>query len=94
MGEDLFILKEFEERWKRLFDPSAEKPFECVREKRETLMALVKCKQQDLKNGEPLGVLPVIPDIEFDESLLMILPPKNIPEYIPLIVESDNMPVE
>ena len=94
VGEDLFILKEFEERWKRLFDPSAEKPFECVGKKRETLMALVKCKQQDLKNGEPLGVLPVIPDIEFDESLLMILPPKNIPEYIPLIVESDNMPVE
>ncbi|MEO1377707.1 MAG: hypothetical protein AAFW70_26190, partial [Cyanobacteria bacterium J06635_10] len=79
VGEDLFNLKQLEELWTRLFSPSAEKPFECVGEKRETLMALVKCKQQRLKNDQPLGVLAVIPDIEFDNSLLMISPPQNIP---------------
>ena len=79
VGEDLFIFKEIEDIWTRLFDPSAEKPFECVGEKRETLMALIKCKQQRLKNGQPLGALAVIPDVEFDNSLLMISPPNNIP---------------
>jgi len=78
--EDLFSLKELEELWTRLFDPSAEKPFECVGEKHETLMALVRCKKQRLKNGEPLGTLTLIPDIEFDNYLLRIFPPQNIPK--------------
>ncbi|NEP28266.1 hypothetical protein, partial [Moorena sp. SIO3I6] len=76
---DLFSVKKLEELWTRLFDPRAEKPFECVGEKRETLMALVKCKQQRIKNGQPLGALAEIPDVKFDNSLLMISPPKNIP---------------
>ena len=42
-------------------------------------MALVKCKKQRLKNGEPLGILAEIPDVEFDDSFLKISPPKNIP---------------
>ena len=79
VGEDLFSVKKLDKLWTRLFDPSAEKPFECVGEKRETLMALVKCKKQRLKNGEPLGALAFIPDVEFDNSLLMISPPQNIP---------------
>ncbi|NEO19532.1 MULTISPECIES: hypothetical protein [Moorena] len=79
VGEDLFSVKKLEELWTRLFDPRAEKPFECVGEKRETLMALVKCKQQRIKNGQPLGALAEIPDVKFDNSLLMISPPKNIP---------------
>lgn len=29
--------------------------------------------------GQPLGALPEIPDVKFDNSLLMISPPKNIP---------------
>lgn len=80
VGEDLLSLKKLEDIWKRLFDPNTEKPFECVGEKRETLMALVKCKKQRLKNGEPLGVLAEIPDMEFDASLLKIFPPQNIPQ--------------
>ena len=42
-------------------------------------MALAKCKKQRLKNGEPLGILAEIPDIEFDNSLLQISTPQNIP---------------
>ncbi len=79
VGKDLFNLTKLEDIWKRLFDANSEKPFECVGEKRETLMALVKCKKQRLKNGEPLGILAEIPDIEFDNSLLQISPPQNIP---------------
>jgi len=79
VGEDLFSIKELETTWTRLFDPSTEKPFECVGEKRETLMALVRCKKQRLQNGEPLGALASVPDIELDNSLLMISPPQNIP---------------
>ncbi|MEN8215228.1 MAG: hypothetical protein ABFS56_02410 [Pseudomonadota bacterium] len=78
VGEDLFSLTKLEEVWKRLFDPNSEKPFECVGEKRETLMALAQCKKQRLKNGEPLGILAQIPHIEFDESLLKISAPQNI----------------
>ncbi|MFH7028795.1 MAG: hypothetical protein ACHBN1_26215 [Heteroscytonema crispum UTEX LB 1556] len=80
VGEDLFSLQKLEELWTRLFDPNAEKPFECVGEKRETLMALAKCKEQRLKNGKSLGALAVIPDVEFDNSLLMISAPTNIPQ--------------
>ncbi len=80
VGEDLFNLKQLDELWIRLFDLNTEKPFECVGEKRETLMALVQCKKQRLKNGEPLGALAVISDVEFDISLLMISPPQNIPK--------------
>jgi hypothetical protein len=80
VGEDLFSFTKLEEVWRRLFDPSSEKPFECVGEKRETLMALAKCKKQRLKNGEHLGVLAQIPNIEFDESLLKISAPQNIPK--------------
>ncbi|NEO68469.1 hypothetical protein [Moorena sp. SIO3H5] len=79
VGEDLFSLKKLEELWIRLFDPRAEKPFECVGEKCETLMALVQCKQQRIKNGQPFGALAEIPDVKFDNSLLMISPPKNSP---------------
>ncbi|MGD1717601.1 hypothetical protein [Dapis sp. BLCC M172] len=79
VGKDLFNLTKLEDIWKRLFDPNSEKPFECVGEKRETLMALAKCKKQRLKNGEPLGILAEIPDIKFDNSLLQISPPENIP---------------
>ncbi|KAB8330789.1 hypothetical protein SD80_029540 [Scytonema tolypothrichoides VB-61278] len=80
VGKDLFSLSTLEEVWRRLFDPTTEKPFECVGEKRETLMALAKCKERRLKNDQPLGVLAHIPNIEFDESLLMISAPKNIPK--------------
>lgn len=80
VGKDLFSLTQLEDIWKRLYDPNTEKPFECVGEKRETLMALVKCKQQRLKNGEPLGVLISIPNVEFDESLLKVSAPQNIPK--------------
>ncbi len=79
VGKDLFTLSNLENIWKRLFDPNSEKPFECVGEKRETLMALVKCKQKRLKNREPLGILAQIPEIEFDNSLLKISAPDNIP---------------
>ena len=79
VGKDLFNLTKLENIWKRLFDPNSEKPFECVGEKRETLMALVKCKKQRLKNGEPLGILAEIPDVDFDNSFLQISPPENIP---------------
>ena len=42
-------------------------------------MALVKCRKQHLKNGESLGILAEIPEVEFDKSLLKISTPKNIP---------------
>ena len=79
VGKDLFTIQKLEKLWTRLFDENAEKPFECVGEKRETLMALAKCKQQRLEKGKSLGILAVIPDIEFDNSLLRISPPTNIP---------------
>jgi len=79
VGKDLFSLQKLEELWTRLFDQNAQKPFECVGEKCETLMALAKCKEQPLKNGKSLGVIAVIPDVKFDNSLLMISAPTNIP---------------
>ncbi len=80
VGEDLFRVAQLEDTWRRLFDPKTEKPFECVGAKRETLMALIKCKENRLKNNEPLGILAQIPDLEFDKSLLDIYAPKNIPD--------------
>ncbi len=80
VGEDLLKAKKLEEVWRRLSDSDSEKPFECVGEQRETLMALAKCQKQRLKNGEPLGFLSQIPNMEFDESYLQISPPQNIPK--------------
>ena len=80
VGKDLFRLKPLADVWKCLYDPSSEKPFECVGEKRETLMALAKCKKQRLENGESLGILAQIPNIEFDDSLLKVSAPHNIPK--------------
>ncbi|MEL7036419.1 MAG: hypothetical protein AAFO04_12470 [Cyanobacteria bacterium J06592_8] len=80
VGKDLLSLKELDEVWSRLSDSNAEKPFECVGEQRETLMALAKCKKQRLMNSQPLGFLAQIPNIEFDESYLQISPPRNIPQ--------------
>lgn len=80
VGQDLLSIQKLEDVWKRLSDGNSEKPFECVGEQRETLMALAKCKKQRLKNGEPLGFLTRIPNIEFDESLRKISPPENIPK--------------
>jgi hypothetical protein len=80
VGEDLLSITTLEDVWRRLFDSNSEKPFECVGEKRETLMALAKCKKQRLQNGEPLGFLAHIPNIEFDEFLLKISAPQNIPK--------------
>ncbi len=80
VGGDLLSVKKLEEVWRRLSDSNSEKPFECIGEQRETLMALAKCKKQRLKNGQPLGFLAQIPNIEFDESLLIISTPRNIPK--------------
>ena len=80
VGEDLLSSQKLEDVWSRLSNADAEKPFECVGEQRETLMALAKCKKQRLINGEPLGFLSQIPNIEFDESYLRISPPENIPK--------------
>jgi|GEM_PF-2131160 len=80
VGKDLFAVTQLEYIWKLLFDPNFEKPFECVGEKRETLMALAKCKKQRLEKGQPLGILAQIPNIEFDENLLKINSPSNIPK--------------
>ncbi|MBC6474140.1 MAG: hypothetical protein GDA48_16120 [Hormoscilla sp. GM102CHS1] len=79
VGQDLLSIKKLEDVWSRLSNSDAEKPFECVGEQRETLMALAKCKKRRLINGEPLGFLAQIPNIEFDESYLRISPPRDIP---------------
>ena len=80
VGQDLLTTKQLDDIWSRLSSSDAEKPFECVGEQRETLMALVKCKQQRLANSESLGFLSQIPDLEFDESYLQVSAPDNIPE--------------
>ena len=79
VGQDLLSMKKLEDVWSRLSNSDAEKPFECVGEQRETLIALAKCKKQRLVNNQPLGFLAQIPNIEFDESYLRISPPRNIP---------------
>ncbi|WP_264320699.1 hypothetical protein [Zarconia navalis] len=80
VGEDLFSLETLENTWISLSDSNYEKPFECVGEQHETLMALAKCKQQRLKNGEFLGFLDRIPNLDFDDSLLKVSAPRNIPQ--------------
>ncbi|MDJ1185689.1 hypothetical protein [Roseofilum casamattae] len=80
VGKDLLSMANLEDIWNRLSNSNAEKPFECVGEQRETLMALVRCKKQRLRNNEPLGFLAQIPNIEFDDSYLHISPPPTIPE--------------
>lgn len=79
VGKDLLSQHNLREVWQRLYDPEQEKPFECVGEKYETLMALVRCKERRVKNGEPLGALDLIPDSEFDLALLQTCAPSNIP---------------
>lgn len=79
VGKDLLNQPDLAQIWTRLYDPEKEKPFECVGEKYETLMALVRCKERRVKNDEPLGALELIPDSEFDMNLLQTRAPNNIP---------------
>jgi len=80
VGEDLILKKDLLLTWMSLFSAGIEKPFECVGEKEETLVALGMVLQNRKIKGEALGWLDQPVNIDQINKYLKILPPSQISE--------------
>jgi hypothetical protein len=79
VGEDLILKPSLGSTWRALWDPSLEKPFECVGERGETAAALGKIKQDRAKARLPLGWLKDLPKTPTYPHYTRISPPSGIP---------------